>query len=363
MPTKRRVLLVVLVVVAAFLGLAVLSALLTPAPAPDYTRAGSIPPDAVKVTPATDAFPPILNSTEFEPPIPMPGPVNTAGGEDSPFISPDGNTFYFFFTPDVSVPASQQLTDHVTGIWWTHRSNGTWAEPTRIQLSTDLALDGCPFVQGTTMWFCSARAGNYRGVDLYTAQLVNGAWTDVQNAGAQLNQVYQAGEMALSPDGQTMYWGTSSSAGAPNVMYQSNKTATGWDLPFRLANVNNVSGAFLPFVTPDGSALWFTAPSLRGYPGPAVFRSLRQGNGWGTPVEILSQFAAEPTLDAQGNLYFVHHFFRNVGGNMTMIEADIYVAYAKSTTAAAPANPTMPMQAAGLAGDLVASTAPLGRFS
>jgi hypothetical protein len=36
----------------------------------------------------------------------------------------------------------------------------------------------------------------------------------------------------------------------------------------------------------------------------------------------VDHFAGEPTLDAQGNLYFVHHFYRDG----VMIEADIYTA-------------------------------------
>jgi len=32
-------------------------------------------------------------------PVTLEEPVNTAGGGDSPFISPGGNTLYFFFTP------------------------------------------------------------------------------------------------------------------------------------------------------------------------------------------------------------------------------------------------------------------------
>ena len=356
MPTKKRLVLVVgVVIVAAFLGLVALSALIQPAapppPAPTYTRSDAIPADAVKVTPETDLLPPVLDSDEFAAPVPMPGPVNTAGAEDSPFIAPDGGTFTFFFTPDVRVPAEKQLLDHVTGIWWTHRVNGTWTEPERILLNQDVALDGCPFVQGTTMWFCSARAGNYRSVDLYTAQLVDGAWTDVQNAGATLNQDYKAGEIALSPDGRTMVWGSGDFTSGTNVLYESNHTLKGGDTPFRTAKVDNGSNAFLPFITPDGNELWFTANSSLGYTGPAIYRSMKQGDGWGTPVEIVSQFAAEPTLDAQGNLYFVHHYFAATG---TMIEADIYVAYPKgvTVTASTTAAPVVGLDPAAL---LVAS--------
>lgn len=303
------------------------------------------------MTPETDVLPPVLESAEWEAPVPMPGLVNTAGGEDSPFITPDGQHFYFFFTPDVRIPAEKQLLDHVTGIWTTAKVDGTWTEPTRIVLSNDLALDGCPFVQGSTMWFCSVRAGNYRTVDLYRSQFQNGQWTNVENAGSQLNQDYKVGELALTPDGQTMYWGSGEFSAGTNVIYASNKSATGWDTPFRVANVNNVSNAFLPFVTSDGNELWFTSFSRRGYEGPAIYRSVKVGAGWGTPEEIVSQFAAEPTLDAQGNLYFVHHFYRTVGANASMIEADIYMAARKPMSAASigadaePSNqPTAPSE-------------------
>ena len=74
-------------------------------------RESKISTDAVKMTPQTDYHPPILYSDEWEEPVPLPYPVNTAGAEDSPFIMPDGNTLYFFFTPDPAVPVEKQLID------------------------------------------------------------------------------------------------------------------------------------------------------------------------------------------------------------------------------------------------------------
>ncbi len=96
-----------------------------------------------------------------------------------------------------------------------------------------------------------------------------------------------------------------------------------------------MSGKDQPFVTPDGKALWFTGQSTLGSPGPACFRSLWTGTAWGTPVEIVSQFAGEPNLDANGNLYFVHHY---VTGNMSLIEADIHVAYHKGSASTSSAS-------------------------
>jgi hypothetical protein len=75
-------------------------------------------------------------------------------------------------------------------------------------------------------------------------------------------------------------------------------------------------------VTADGNELWFT----RWYQGaPALYRSIRIEDEWSEPEIIVSQFAGEPTLDPDGNLYFVHHFYQDG----QMIEADIYVAERK----------------------------------
>jgi hypothetical protein len=120
---------------------------------PARTRESAIPEGAIKMTPEADVLPSILHSTEWMTPIPLSSAINTAGGEDSPFVMPDGNTLYFFFTPNVSVPAEKQLLDGVTGIWVSRKQNNTWSKAERIVLqdSGKLALDGAEFVQGDTM--------------------------------------------------------------------------------------------------------------------------------------------------------------------------------------------------------------------
>ncbi|MDH7593730.1 MAG: hypothetical protein QHG99_05155 [Methanomicrobiales archaeon] len=147
-------------------------------------RSDAIPGHAIKITPDTDSFPPVLHSPDFYPPIPLPGDVNTAGAEDSPFISSDGETLLFFFTPDPSIPSERQLLDRVTGIYRSTRVNGTFGPARRILLQDrgKLALDGCPFLQGETLWFCSAREG-YAGVNLFTATGREDQWRDWQYAG------------------------------------------------------------------------------------------------------------------------------------------------------------------------------------
>ncbi|MBN1151788.1 MAG: hypothetical protein JXA58_01135, partial [Dehalococcoidia bacterium] len=102
-------------------------------------------------------------------------------------------------------------------------------------------------------------------------------------------------------------------------IWTSSRNADGWTQPVNIAAVNSPETEGWPFVTQDGGELWFT----RTYMGtPAIFRSIMGPTGWTEPKLIVSQFAGEPTMDTQGNLYFVHHYFRDG----QMLEADIYVA-------------------------------------
>ncbi len=309
-------------------------------------RLDTIPASAVKMTPSTDLYPPILRSSEWSSPVPMPGPVNTAGAEDSPFITPNGSWFFFFFTPDLNIPLQNQLGDHVTGIWWTRLVNGTWTEPQRLILGSTNSLDGDEFIQNDTMWFGSVRTGNLGEIDVYTSQYLNGKWTDVKNAGQQLNVQIDIGAFCFTPDGNTLYYGK---GGDIWVTTLSNGV---WAAPTKVQNLDSVVNKDQPFVTPSGNELWFTGQSTMNKPGPAVFRSVRSGSGWSQPEEIVSQFAGEPTLDAKGNLYFVHHY---VTQNISLIEADIYVAYHVSTIPVASVSSLQPGALSAAMGPIAAT--------
>lgn len=291
-------------------------------------RYAKIPADAVKGMPATDPFPPVLLSNEFEAPVPMPGPVNSAGGEDSPFISPDGSEFFFFFTPDVRVPVERQVLDSVTGIWHSRFSGGAWTEPVRVVLNDREAMDGCAQVMGDTLWFASIRNNDMLGdIDVFTAVRRNGEWTDWRNAGAQLNVQYNIGEFHLTSDHRTMYFGTAETGDSLRVGYdlwRTERNANGWDTPVRLgAAVNDSFSQSQPFVSSDMQELWYTGWNAQ-WMGPCVYRAQRDSLGeWGAVEIIVARFAGEPTLDDAGNLYFVHHYYTG-GASSRMLEADIY---------------------------------------
>jgi hypothetical protein len=290
--------------------------------APPPSREAAVPEEAVKITPATDIYPPILHSDEWDAPVPLGAPVNTAGAEDSPFIMPDGNTLYFFFTPDPGIPAEKQLFDNVTGIWVSHKGGGAWGEPARVVLQDagKLSLDGCEFVQGDAMLFCSAREG-YAGIHWFSANFRDGLWQNWKNADFPAN--YQVGELHITSDGKEVFFHSAKAGGNGGLDIWVSKNEGGqWQEPENVAAVNTPDNEGWPYVSGDGNELWF----LRIYQGsPAIYRSKKANATWSEPELIVSQFAGEPTLDNAGNLYFVHHYYKDG----KMLEADIYVAYKK----------------------------------
>lgn len=287
-------------------------------PQPLPTRESKIPTDAVKVTPATDANPIKSLSSEYEDPIPVPGKVNTAGGEDSAFVLPDGHTLYFFFTPDVSVPVEKQVSDGVTGIYVSQMVNGEWAEPERVLLEKQgaPALDGCEYVNGTTMWFCSAREG-YTGVHWFTAEFKDGKWQNWKLADFPAD--YKVGELHFTSDGNEVYFHSDRPGGKGGLdIWVSKKVNGQWQEPENVAAVNTDHDDGWPALSPDENELWIS----RDY---GLWRSKKVNGEWTTPVEMFSPLAGEASIDSAGNVYFTHHFYKND----QMIEADIYFAKKK----------------------------------
>lgn len=288
---------------------------------PDVDREDKIPVDAVKVTPGTDVHPPVLHSDEYMDPVPMPGPINTAGGEDSPFILPSGNEFYFFFTPDVSIPPEKQIIDDVTGVYFSKKVNGTWSEPERVWLQDagNLALDGAHTIVGDKMYFASAREG-YTDLHIFTAERVDGHWKNWEYGGDRLKDL-EVGELHVV--GNDMYFHSSRDGGKGEYdIWMMTWDGSDWSEPVNLENVNSAEIDGWPYVTADGKEMWFT----RRYMGaPSIWKSKKINDTWQEPELIVETFAGEPTLDDEGNLYFAHHYFKDD----LMIEADFYVCYKK----------------------------------
>ncbi len=291
----------------------------------NLTRAETIPGDAVKMTPADDAHPPILEPTFaalFEDCVPLTGPVNSAGAEDSPYITADGQELYTFFTPDASIPPELQLVDGVTGIYRSVRAGSNWSEPERVWLNHhgDPSLDGCTTVFGDELWFCTARAGVERAIDIYVAHRDGEHWVDWASAGSRLNVELLVGELHIGDGGDSIYYHSERPGSVGDLdIWRTSRAGGEWGDAVNLTAVNSEHSDGWPWLSASGDEIWFTT----GPAAPEIWRAVKVAGDWQAPEKVVAPFAGEPTFDAGGNLYFTHHFWDD--SSQSIIEADIYV--------------------------------------
>jgi hypothetical protein len=291
---------------------------------PVVNRENKIPSNAVKITPETDLNPPKSYSNEYHDPVPLPRPINTAGGEDSAFIRPDGKTLYFWFTPEVNADIHTQLKDGVTGIYSSNNLENTWTEPQRIWFHKPgkLSFDGCGFIKNNIIWTCAAREG-YLGPE-YSGGLCwfKGMLDPISNTVKNYERInfldeWEVGELHIHENKLYYHSKRPGGKGGMDIWVLTKDNYENWTNPQNL-NINTERDEGFPAISPNGNELWFS----RDY---AVWRSKKNNGTWLEPEKMFSPLAGEPSIDTHGNVYFTHHFFE--GNNM--IEADIYVAYKK----------------------------------
>ncbi len=290
---------------------------------PSSSRYNEIPLDAIKINPDTDLNPPKSLSDEYYDPVPLPYPINTAGGEDSAFIMRDGKTLYFWFTPDVNASITKQLHDEVTGIYVSYKSGEIWSEPKRVLLNEPgkLSFDGCAYVsEDNIIWNCAAREGyicpDYSGgLCWFKAEL--DLITNVAKNSERVNfpEEWEVGELHIHEDKLYYHSARSGGKGGMDIWVLTKDAFGNWENLQNL-NINTERDEGFPAVSHDGQELWIS----RDY---ALWRSKKINGEWSEPEKIFSPLAGEASVDVYGNVYFTHHFFKDD----QMIEADIYVAY------------------------------------
>lgn len=283
------------------------------------SREIKIPDNMVKITPETDKHPPITVSPEYQQPVPLPYPINTRGAEDSAYMLPDGETLYFWFTPDTLGDVQAQAHDLVTGIYRSELQDDQWSTPERVWLIEPgtPVLDGCEFIDGDKMWFVSVREG-YTGLHWFTADLIDGEWTNWVLS--DFDPSYEVGELHIVDD--ELYFHSARPGKGEYDIWVSEKDGGVWGEPVSIDVVNSEFSEGWPWVSKDGTELWFTR--LEG--ASSLYRSRRVNGEWMEPELMIKTLAGECSLDDQGNVYFTHHFYDDEGN---MLEADIYVAYKK----------------------------------
>jgi Tol biopolymer transport system component len=159
----------------------------------------------------------------------------------------------------------------------------------------------------------SARSGTIGGTDIWYSlwDSVSQCWSEPINCGTNVNSVHDDWTPSISPDGNKIYfaaWERPGGYGGWEIFVSTwDSTAGEWGVAENVGpNVNSLWADIGPFVSPDGTKLYFS--SVRYFGGISVCEW--EGDGWGEAVwlgEVVNETRDEatPSVTADGTaLYF-----------------------------------------------------------
>ncbi len=265
-------------------------------------------------------------------------PVNTDCPQDAIEITREGNFLFVMYTENLlDSLSSDQIVADQNGTYRLPRlgPDSLFGEPEYFDLSGgashtfDGELSFAP--DSPVVYFHSLRPENlgYQQnpsvddfLDIYEADLVNGVPTAVRNLGPNVNSIYPDGELAIHPDGRSLYFGSLRPGGlGATDIWVSVHDSNGWSAATNLGpTINSFADDYQPTFTPDGDTMYF-ASGRNILLGMAIYRSYRTGDTWSAPELVIRGLAGEPSLTADGELlYFVHVLSDSLGN----YDADVW---------------------------------------
>jgi outer membrane protein OmpA-like peptidoglycan-associated protein/tetratricopeptide (TPR) repeat protein len=145
---------------------------------------------------------------------------------------------------------------------------------------------------------------------------------------SEVNNKYHDGPASFSKNSDTVYFNRVSrelkgekkrTIGAEHSkIYYAIKKDGKWSDAEPFTYNNEAYGMFTPFVSADGSRLYFASDMPGGMGGTDIYCCVRNGNGWSAPVNVgnaVNTIGREqfPSLDSEGNLYFASDGYMGYG--------------------------------------------------
>ncbi|MDY6800731.1 MAG: hypothetical protein SVU94_05850 [Bacteroidota bacterium] len=219
-------------------------------------------------------------------------PINTRFTEFNPVVSGDGSTLVF--------TTSLKFYD---AIFYSKKENGKWTYP--INLMAQLGVDD------NTSTLSLSQDGKelylYRDDDfdgnIYVSFFRDGTWTKVKKLNENINTKYWESHASLAPDGKKLYFTSNREGGIGDLdIYVSERlTDTTWGVPKNLGeNINTQWNENTPFLSVDGSKLFFSSEGHENMGGYDIFYSENINGEWSKPVNI-----GYPINTTDHDLFFV----------------------------------------------------------
>jgi Tol biopolymer transport system component len=225
---------------------------------------------------------PALSETGFilGEPVNLGEPINTPDLDAAPSFSIDGLELYFCSTRDggfgnehEDLWVSRRASDQEP--WGNPLNLGATVNSSSREFMPYLSMDGL------TLLFTSDRPGGYGRCDLYMLERLttDGPWSEPKNLGPIINSMSEESDATLSADGLALYFSSDRDGGyGSNDIWLSTRLTIQdpWGPPVNLGPaVNTSSQEVMPCISNDGVILLFSSDRLGGYGRRDIYISRR----------------------------------------------------------------------------------------
>lgn len=259
----------------------------------------------------------------WQTPEALPDPVNTAGWEDSPQVTPDGNAIYFtYFRIDpilhgtknkvrlgprrANWPADEPFDSYGAELYVARKVNGRWQSPQHlppeINFPEDAEGDVWISADEQRILFTNGDGSARRKRGIYFASKEDGRWRAAVLA-SSIGFPFEPGDENphLTLDEDILFFESKRHGGrGKEDIWMSRKVNGAWEEPVNLGpNVNTRGTEGSPFSL-DGKVLYWDDKGAAG-----IYRSVLQDDGtWGPRERVVSGHVGDPSMTRDGDLYF-----------------------------------------------------------
>jgi Tol biopolymer transport system component len=181
--------------------------------------------------------------------------------EGNAALSPDGTRLFFWSYRSAAELESPLKQD--SDIWFVERDGAGWGMPRRVPppVNSDARDYMGSIAAGGELYFSSTREGGMGNGDLYVARRSGEDYAPPENLGEAVNSAGNELSPAISPDGQTLVFGSDRAGGFGTWdLYVSFRRNGVWQAAQNLGKrFNTVFRDQQPRFSPDGRYLFFTS--------------------------------------------------------------------------------------------------------
>ena len=197
---------------------------------------------------------------------------------ENPAVSYDGNSIVYTERRGIE-----------NALFFSRKTGGRWETPAEITLDLNAGKDcsSCALnADGTELLLY--KTDDYDGA-IYSSKFVDGKWTPIKKLNKNINTKYYESHASFSADGKKLYFSSNREGGFGNLdIYVSELDGSGnWGQAVNLGpEINTPFNEDIPFITDNGSTLYFCSEGHNSMGGYDNFKSQLTSAGWRAPSNL-----------------------------------------------------------------------------